>query len=52
MLLCPLWGVLGRPIQFQGDFMHNEKRLPGLGVSLVYNFLLVVTIFPKYVLGC
>lgn len=41
-------GVLMRIIAFQGDFLHNEQRLPGM----VYNFLLVVTIFPKYVSGC
>lgn len=32
--------------------MSNEKKLPVLGVALVYNFLLVVTILPKYVSGC
>lgn len=41
-----------RIIAFQGDFTHNEKRLPGPGASLVYNFLLVVTISPKYVSNC
>lgn len=47
--LCRVyWG----PPCFQGDFMHNEKRLPALGASLVYNFLLVVTIIPKNVSGC
>lgn len=46
-------GVLMRITAFQGDFMHIEKRLPDPGAPPVYNFLLVVvTIFPKYVLNC
>ena len=45
-------GDLMRIIAFQGHFMHNEKRLPEPGASPVYNFLLVVTIFPKYVSNC
>lgn len=47
--LCRVyWG----PPCFQGNFTHNEKEFPALGASLVYNFLLVVTIPPKYVSGC
>lgn len=42
------WG----PPCFQGDIIHNERRLPALGAFLVYNFLLVATILPKYVSGC
>lgn len=37
---------------FQGDIIDNERTLPALGASLVYNFLLVATILPKYVSGC
>lgn len=48
-VLCRVyWG----PPCFQGDITHNARRLPALGASLVYNFLLVVTILPKYVSGC
>lgn len=37
---------------FQGKIILNERRLPGLGASPVYNFLLVATIPQKYVSGC